>query len=232
MAQKEMLILVASEDIHAAEVVNVESQARLYGINSEISAVTSFEDLYKALKQQPKRDYIYLATHGCESYWGNISGTLSIQWMHFAACVCITEAMKPGAIFLHSCCRGGLNQVAHQMFSCCNKVEFICGPRSSLDPVDLVMAFNLFLYNIETKKVDPVRAAEKVLAATDIRLKCYDRVEHCAGLDYQNHCNMNGPQIDEAFLSVDREERKILGLPPISYYSDDEEYEKVMSKFR
>jgi hypothetical protein len=85
------------------------------------------------------------------------------------------------------------------MFACCNSIEYVCGPRHNVLPVDLITVFNLFLYNLEVKRIDPVRAAEKVLAATDIRLACYDRVETCTEPAYISHKAEIETQISDAF---------------------------------
>ncbi len=168
--------------------------------------------MYNTLYSGIKYDYIYLASHGCETHWGNISGTVNINWISFAALVCSSQVAKPGAIFLHSCCRGGLSQVAYQMFACCPKIEFVCGPRHDIYPVDLVISFNLFLYNIEVKRIDPVRSAEKVLTATDIRLLCSDRIETNSKADYISYCASIEPQIDNAFAEVNNHAFRNLSL--------------------
>ncbi|MBV4356500.1 hypothetical protein [Pinibacter aurantiacus] len=196
--EKHMLVLRASEDISNAEIVNICSQIAQYGIKADIEEIDGLEKLTTVFKSGKQYDYIYLATHGCESSWGNISGSVSITWIEFAALTCITDVLKPGAIFLHSCCRGGLNQVAWQMFACCEKIEFVCGPRHNLLAVDLTIAFNLFLYNLEIKRIDPVRAAEKVLDATDIRLTCFDKVETVSDIAYVNHSKQITNSIDQA----------------------------------
>lgn len=85
------------------------------------------------------------------------------------------------------------------MFACCEKIQFICGPRQSLYPVDIITAFNIFLYNVEVKRTDPVIATEKVLNATDIRLVCFDRLDTAIGVDYQYHCNLVSAEIIAAF---------------------------------
>ncbi len=201
-----MLILNASDDIALEEINNIASQISLYKIKPIIRKVTSFDTLFDALYTHEKFDYIYLATHGCDTSFGNISGTVLISWVTFAAMICRSDVANEGAIFLHSCCRGGLNQVAYQMFGCCGTIEFVCGPRHDVFPVDLITAFNLFLYNIEVKKIDPVRSAEKVLVATDIRLVCFDKLETCVDYSYTSHCVSVEKDIDEAFKFVGNKE--------------------------
>lgn len=206
---KEMLILKASEDISNSEIENVASQSSLYGIKTEIVTVDSLKSLVMALNTDKKFDYIYLATHGCESYWGDISGSVKVGWVPFAALICSSSIANPGAVFLHSCCRGGLSQVAYQMFACCPSIEFVCGPRHNVTSVDLITVFNLFLYNIETKHIDPVRAAEKVLAATDIRLACYDRIETCCESPFLSHKSQIEGQIESAFANISYDEKTL-----------------------
>lgn len=149
-----------------------------------------------------KYDYVYLATHGCDTNFGNISGSLTVTWIQFAALICASECNKPGSIFLHSCCRGGLNQVAWKMFRCCENIEFICGPRNNISPVDLVISFNLFLFHREVRKLDPVVCADKVSQAVDIRLVCYDRLDIEVESAYIQHCELIDDEISEAFKGI------------------------------
>lgn len=196
---KRLLVLVASEDIEQAEVKNITSQIELYGIKSDQYDIKTKDDLTKALHNGSKYDYIYLATHGCDTNFGNISGTLNITWIQFAAMICASECYRANSIFLHSCCRGGLNQVAWKMFNCCEQIEFVCGPRNNITPLDLIIAFNLFLFHVEVRKLDPVVAADKVRDAIDIRLVCYDRLDAEADPAYLKHCELIAEEVDEAF---------------------------------
>lgn len=196
---KRLLALVAADDINEAEITNISSQIALYGITTDRYDITSKQSLKEALNNGNRYDYIYLATHGCDTHWGNISGTLSISWIEFAAQVCMSECINDSAIFMHSCCRGGLNQVAWKMFFCCEKIQFVCGPRHNLTPPDLIIAFNLFLYNLEVRRIDPVVSASKVLSATDIRLVCFDRIETEVEVGYTQHCASIEAEVDKAF---------------------------------
>jgi hypothetical protein len=198
---KKLLVLVASEDIEEAEVKNITSQIELYGISSDRFDIKSKEDLTNALYNGSKYDYIYLATHGCDTTFGNVSGSLDVTWIEFAAMICKSECNKDGTIFLHSCCRGGLNQVAWKMFNCCNHIEFVCGPRNNISPLDLITAFNLFLFHVEVRKLDPVVAADKVRLAIDVRLVCYDRLDTEVEPAYLNHCELIEKEVEEAFRS-------------------------------
>ena len=198
---KNLLILKASEDIHEAEVSNIQSQVELYGIRVTVVEALKNEDITAALYKGVSYDYIYLATHGCEDSWGNISGTIDMTWIEFGAHVCASGVSKPGAIFLHSCCRGGLEKVGFDMFACCEQIQLVCGPRFNVKPHDLVMGFNLFLYNIEIKGVDPIVSAQKVLNAIDLRLHCMDRLEYIHTPHFGEHCRLYEDTIQKAFDS-------------------------------
>lgn len=196
---KKLLALVASEDIKEEEITNIQSQTALYNITTERYDISSKGDLISAIKNGNTYDYIYLATHGCDVSWGNISGSLKITWIEFAALICTSQCTNENAVFLHSCCRGGLNQVAWQMFKCCEKIQFVCGPRHNIVPVDLVTAYNLFLFYLEIRRIDPVTSANKVLSATDIRLVCFDRLETVVEPAYITHCDVIQADVDKAF---------------------------------
>jgi hypothetical protein len=199
---KKLLIIVASDDIENFEIANISSQANLYGIVVHLERVNSYGDLYVALCKGVRFDYIYLASHGCEDYFGNISGTMKVTWSQFSMLICYSAVPNKGAIFFHSCCRGGAAQVAFQMFSSCELIDYVCGPRHLLKSVDLITAFNLFLYFIEVKKIDAVRSAEKVLSATDIRLICFDQVEVAMDLSYENHKIKNEALVAQSWLDI------------------------------
>lgn len=199
---KQMLILKASEDIDNAELQSIVHQSSLYNIESEIVEIKDENDLQNCIYNGNKYDYIYLATHGCKDSFGNISDTLNVSWIKFAAYVCSGEIANPEAIFFHSCCRGGLNKVAWEMFACCQQIEYVCGPRHDVYNLDLLISFNLFIYFIENRKIDPVRASEKVMEATDVRLVCLDRIETELEGGYINHCGLIQDNIDSVFEEI------------------------------
>lgn len=184
---KKMLILRASDDISDAELTNIVSQTRMYGIETKISTISNINHIREEFSNNVKYNYVYLASHGSDSCFGSNSGELKVMWTEFASEICNGSVMEEDSIILHSCCRGGLDQVAYDLFSYCNKIQFICGPRQNVNPIDLITAFTIFLYNIEMRKIDPVVSAQKVLSATDIRLVCFDRLETISKASYQNH---------------------------------------------
>lgn len=86
-----------------------------------------------------------------------------------------------------SCCRGGLNEVAYNLFYCCENISYIVGPRQSLYPHDMLISFNILLYNLQHRNIDPIVACEKIKLATDIRFICFDRLETVSDIGYLTH---------------------------------------------
>jgi len=173
-----MLILRAcGQADEKAECVNIKAQAELYDIQVYDESPTSNAELIDLLNRQFKYDYIYLSAHGNEEEFGNEDQTIDISWMDFGTHLCSSMCMNEDCIVLLSCCRGGLNQVAYDLFYCCFKIAYVVGPRQSLFSHDLLIGFNILLYNLEHRNIDPIVACEKIKLGTDIRFVCFDRLE-------------------------------------------------------
>jgi hypothetical protein len=108
-----------------------------------------------------------------------------LEWIDFGCEMCVSECMNEGCIFLLACCRTGLTQVAYDLFISCGKIEFVCGPRWTLRPNDLTIAFDVFIYNMEDRREQPNVAAQRMSQATGYEFTCYDRVEVEIRPDYQ-----------------------------------------------
>jgi hypothetical protein len=63
------------------------------------------------------------------------------------------------------------------MFWNCLKIEYIVDPRQNLTSSDILIGFSLLLSTLEHRGIDPIVACYKVLKGTDIRFKCFDRLE-------------------------------------------------------
>jgi hypothetical protein len=177
-AMKEMLILRAcGVQDENKECVNIKAQAELYGINVCDECPQNNEDLINLLIRGIKYDYIYLSAHGDAEGFCNEERTVDLSWMDFGTELCSSMCMNEDCIVLLSCCRGGLNQVAYDLFYCCFKIAYVVGPRQSLYPHDMLIGFNILLYNLEHRGVDPIVACEKIKLGTDIRFVCFDRLE-------------------------------------------------------
>ncbi|SDF13653.1 hypothetical protein SAMN05216464_11380 [Mucilaginibacter pineti] len=175
---KKMLILRACGSTgENEECINIKAQAELYDIEVHDKCPKTNAELTQILSEGETFDYIYLATYGNENGFCNETRTIDFSWIDFGTHLCSAMCMNEECIILLSCCRGGLNQVAYSLFYCCQKIAYIVGPRQSLYPYDLLIGFNILLYNLEHRGIDPIVACEKIKLGTDIRFVCFDRLE-------------------------------------------------------
>jgi hypothetical protein len=156
---------------------NIKNQSELYNIEVHDYCPKNNNELEEALNKGVEYDYIYLSSHGDLEGFGNEDGTIDLSWNDLGIILCDTQCMKDGCIVFLSCCRGGLNQVAWDLFICCPKISYIVGPRQSLYPHDMLISFNILLYNLEHRNVDPIIACERIKLGTDNRFICFDRLE-------------------------------------------------------
>lgn len=178
------------------EIENIKSLAELYGMNSKVVCIENYDSLQQALTSNGQFDYIYLSSHGGNDGFCNELRTLDVKWMEFGELICESDCLKGNSILLLSCCRGGLNEVAYDMFWNCLKIEYVVGPRQSLTSSDLLIGFHLLLYNLEHRGIDPIVACDKVLKGTDIRFKCFDRMETESDPAYIARCKELDKQFD------------------------------------
>ena len=166
---KRILILKAcgsSDEPH--ECNGICEQAQLYGIESVC-----------------KCDYIYLSAHGNHEGFASEDEKVNMSWQKLAMLLCKSKCMNEDSILMLSCCRGGLMEIAYDIFLTCQQINYVLGPRQSLTSADMHICFGIFLYNMEVRGVDPVVACEKIKLATDQRFSCYDRQEE--SIDLMNY---------------------------------------------
>ena len=178
MERKRILMLRAcGHGDEKEECNNIKSQAELYDLEVHDYCPKTNEELNEILNRGVTYDYIYLSSHGSPEGFANQAGSINYAWFDFGIELCSSMCMKEDCIVMLSCCRGGLNQVAYDLFYCCAKIAYIVGPRQSLYSHDMLISFNILLYNLEHRNVDPLVACEKIKLATDIRFICFDRLE-------------------------------------------------------
>lgn len=180
---KRILILKAcgsSDEPH--ECNGICEQARLYGIEPACKCVHDNEELEKILYSNGLFDYIYLSAHGCSEGFASEDNKVNMSWKRLATLLCHSKCMNEDSILMLSCCRGGLMEVAYDIFLACQQINYVLGPRQSLTSADMHICFGVFLYNMEVRGVDPVVACEKIKLATDQRFSCYDRQEESISL--------------------------------------------------
>ena len=188
---KRILVLKAcgsSDEPH--ECNGICEQAQLYGIEPVCKCVHDNEELEKILYSNGLFDYIYLSAHGCSEGFASEDEKVSMSWKRLAMLLCNSKCMNEDSILMLSCCRGGLMEVAYDLFLTCQQICYVLGPRQSLTSADMYICFGIFLYNMEIRGVDPVVACEKIKLATDQRFSCYDRQEESISLENYNYMHM------------------------------------------
>ena len=177
-SQKNLLFICASSDVDVHAIAEKYCNAKLYGINFQCFDVCTLEELKCRLDglDGKKIDYLYLAGHGNCDAFGDIN-RFTASWEDIADTICEAECLNEGTIVMLYCCRGGLNTVAYKLFSSCININYILGAKQNMADIDLITGFNVFLYNVECRNIDPVIAAQKATIATEIRFECFDRTE-------------------------------------------------------
>ena len=187
MKHKRLLIISAcgsSDEPH--ECNGICEQAQLYGIESVCKCVKNNEDLESILYSHGLFDYVYLSVHGNAEGFASEDEKVNMTWQKLAMLLCQSKCMNEDSILMLSCCRGGLMEVAYDIFLTCQQICYVLGPRQSLTSADMHICFGIFLYNMEMRRVDPVVACEKIKLATDQRFSCYDREEESISLQNYN----------------------------------------------
>ena len=177
MEKTMLLIKACGVQGEEQECMNVQIQADLYGIVTTMAEPKTIEELRSVLENGAKYDYIYLSSHGSAEGLCNHDNSIKLTWLDFGLMLCESACMKENCILMLSCCRGGLNQVAYDLIYCCENISYVVGPRQSLPAHDMLISFNIFLYNVRHRGLDPIVACEKIKAGTDIRFVCFDRLE-------------------------------------------------------
>ena len=184
---KELLIVRVTDDVPDLSVQEIYCHAKHYGINPSHVDVSSIEQLRSKL-QGRKLDYIYFAGHGNETCFSDNQSFLT-SWSEIGQTICESNCLNPNSIILLYCCKGGINTVAYQLIAECNQISYICGAKQNMTNIDLIIGFNVFLYNVESRNISPVIAAEKSRQATDIEFECFDRIAVESNPQYfYNYC--------------------------------------------
>ena len=181
--KKRILILEACGSVDEPHECNgLCEQAQLYGIEHVCKCVRSNDELETTLASNGQFDYIYLSAHGNSDGFASEDRHVDMSWRYLASLLCASDCMNDECVLMLSCCRGGLMEVAYNIFLTCQHICYVLGPRQSLTSADMHICFGIFLYNMEIHGVDPVVACEKIRLATDQRFSCYDREEESMGL--------------------------------------------------
>ena len=168
----------------------ISEQAQLYGIEPVCKCVRDNEDLEHILSANGLFDYIYLSAHGDSEGFASEDEKVNMSWKRLAMLLCNSKCMNEDSILLLSCCRGGLMEVAYDIFLTCMQICYVLGSRQSLTSADMHICFGIFLYNMEIRGVDPVVACEKIKLVIDQRFSCYDRQEESNSLENYSYMHV------------------------------------------
>ena len=193
MAKRILIIKACGNTDEPHECNSICEQAQLYGINSVCKCVKDNADLDHILASNGQFDYIYLSAHGNSDGFASEDRKVQMSWQKFAILLCNYNCMNEDSILMLSCCRGGLMEVAYNIFLTCHNIFYVLGPRQSLTSADMHICFGIFLYNLEIRNVDPIIACEKIKLATDQRFSCYDREEESFNLLNYNEYYYSNP---------------------------------------
>jgi hypothetical protein len=188
MSKKLLILQACGHKQESLECDNIKTHAKHYGMEVHDYCVKDNDHfqqiMLNILENQLKYDYIFLSSHG-DSY-GFISEDELVQhtWEEFGVLLCSSDCLNEQCVVMLSCCRGGLNHVAYELFYACGFIDFVIGPRQNLSSVEMINAFNIIMFNTEHRDIDPVRACKKVAAGIDIRMMCFDREETTERYNY------------------------------------------------
>ena len=174
---KKMLILRATSDACDVEVEQIQSIAQMLGMERPtVADIKTRDDLKKAISSGESYDYLYIAAHGDGEGFGDNNG-FSLSWWDFSFDLCQTDVLGQNCVLLLACCRGGLKYVAYDIFAGCDRIEYVFGPRWTVNASDITAGFHTFIYNMEEKRLQPDQAAERASKGTGFDFLCFDRVE-------------------------------------------------------
>jgi len=208
--KKKILILRAcGMSSEKEECNNIKSQCELYDIEVHDHCPKNNNEIDEILYSGVIYDYVYLSSHGNNEGFGSEDGKIDYEWLDFGTELCGSGCLAEDCVIFLSCCRGGLNEVAYSLFYCCENVSYVVGPRQSLPSHDMLISFNILLYNIQHRGVDPIVASEKIKLATDIRFVCFDQMETMSDLGFARFVeNLNRKEIEQVEKAKEKAEEK------------------------
>jgi hypothetical protein len=175
---KRLLIVKAASDVCAAEVEHLQAIADMFGIQHRVFLLTDIRQFQETLcDSDEKFDFIYLAAHANTQSFGERDGNNAIAWRSLGEALCESECLNPESILMLGCCRGGLKQVALELFGSCDQIDYICGPRWKVADCDISVGFHVFIYNMVARREQPSVAVDRASRATNYEFFCHDRVE-------------------------------------------------------
>ena len=172
---KRLLLLQASDDVPGCEIDLVNNVIAPFDIVLEHVDVRQVGDLDGI--PEVLFDYVYICGHADKTCFGGSGAAgdrdVRVLWPELSAAICTKLATESTAIL--ACCRGGLNQVAWDVFIGCDKIDTVIGSLGEVHSEDLRLAFHTILYNVEHRGEHPDVAGQRACAATGRTFRVFDR---------------------------------------------------------
>jgi hypothetical protein len=183
---KRMLLMRASKDVCADEIVNITSICDMFGIEHVTVNLDNLDKFVSDVATKGHFDFLYLGAHADLFGFGEADSSTAFSWPDFAVSLCVSDCLNYGSILMLGCCRGGLRAVAMQLFLSCGKIDYVVGPRWTVTAQEITTGFHIFLYNMVCRKEQPSTATKRASKGTGYDFYYYDRVE-AEDLFYSKH---------------------------------------------
>ena len=213
---KRLLFLRATNDYPEEIVTHINNVCTLLSVHVTRFDYTDLDSLHEFLESNKDFDFLYIAAHGAHHCFGENAGGPIARWADFALVLCATQALNTNAVLFMGCCHGGLKKVSLILFSICQQISSVCGPRWNVSVGEVPVALHVFLHNLVCNGQEPQLAAERAAASIGISFPFYNRYELEADLMVVNGM---GRYQDEDYQTSDE-----LDLPdcPLCIRSEEE----------
>jgi hypothetical protein len=173
---KRLLLLKATADYTPSVLEHIGRVCNLVGVEMVVHEYNGDADFEAFAGVNGKFDFLYIAAHGAHHCFGENAGPIA-RWADFAVILCRTSLLNENAVVFMGCCHGGLKKVSLILFSLCDQISSVCGPRWTVSLAEVPVAIHVFLHNLLTNQIEPQYAAERTAAALGIYFPYYNRYE-------------------------------------------------------
>jgi len=162
-----LLTIKASNDVCADEIKHLSAIAGMLDIeHCAIDLNGEIDSFEKELCDAGKYDFLYLGAHANTESFGESDGCPTYAWDELALALCSSDCLNYGSVLMLGCCRGGLKEVAYQLFCACDKIDYICGPRWTVTGPDISAGFHVYIYNHVVRREQPSTSIMRASKAT------------------------------------------------------------------
>lgn len=198
-----MLIIQASDKIGVCEVDTVLNLGRAFGMSVHVEDVRNLSSLFDAVDLHVPQsfDVIYLCGHANETHFGGDGSEsdrkVAVAWPLVSAAIC--ELLRENSLVFLAACKGGLDQVAYDLYLGCESLDVVVGPAANVDGDSLLLAFHVMLYQRIVSKVTEQTAALAAELASRKAIRCWDGEDVRSSLVFQSYA-LSG--FDEKYREV------------------------------